>query len=346
MTLYRAKRDGKPIGSWCAELERVRVGQIRLATGEYEKRKAQKYDDLLSELYQEERLDILAGLKNGNLNLRQVYAAKSQGRLGQLPKAETLQRLDAVRDAWVKEAGSPHTAEGRKFVLNRLLRMQADATLADLPGLCGLLRSRLSEKPRSFNHIYMTARALVRDRCGERSDLYREMREIRTLKYRARKVHPFSRAELREIMDWLGPIRGRMLWTLCLTGMRPGEYWGRWEVDGPLIRVHGTKTAGSERIVPLIEDPATPACTYTAFRVMLGRYPGGRVRPYRARHTYAHWAERARVPRSRRQLYLGHSTRSITDDYEWSEVQHFVKRDAERMRRFLQGGRVSVRKLA
>ena len=115
-------------------------------------------------------------------------------------------------------------------------------------------------------------------------------------------------------------------------------------MDGALIRVHGTKTAGSERILPLVEEPAAPECSYAAFRQHLAKYPGGRVRPYRARHTFAHWCELARVPRTRRKLYLGHTAGDITSLYEWHEVEAYVKRDAARLRKVLAAGRVVVQR--
>lgn len=317
--------------------------RIRRAIGP-RKNAAIAADERLDDLAKDGRWDLLQAVASGELRLEDLLAAVKAGKLAALPNAEALRRVDQVLEGFVAEARSPHTAEGRKHVGRRLLTLKADATLQEVPGLVALLRGRLMGKPRSFNHILMTARALIKGLCGERSALYETIRCLKPLPYTARKVRPFTRGELREIMDWMGPVRGRMLWTMCLTGMRPGEYWGAWEVDGGLIRVHGTKTAGSDRIVPLVEEPARPECSYAAFRQHLAKYPGGRVRPYRARHTFAHWCERARISKTRIRLYLGHSARSVTDDYLWHEVQAFTRRDAERLRALLGDGRVAVRR--
>lgn len=338
MSLYRV---GKV---WYVDWERARLGQIRRSTGETKRPAAERIHAMLGELEHEERWDLLADIRTGKLPLRQVYDAYRKGTLKALPNADAMRRVDALLPGWADGARSVHTADGRRHVGRRILALKKDATLNDLPDLVGLLRARLLGRPRSFNAILMTCRALLRDACGERSALYERLAAVKALPYTAKRVHPFTRGEIRAVMDWLGPVRGRMLWTLCLTGMRPGEYWGRWEVDGGLIRVHGTKTKGSDRIVPLIEEPVRPECSYHAFRQHLAQYPEGRVRVYRSRHTYAHWLERARVPRTRLRLYMGHSSRDITDEYLWHEVVAFTRKDAERVRAFLAGGRLAIAK--
>lgn len=331
---------------WYVDWDRKPVGQIRRSTGEQKRTDANDMHAMLNKLAKDERWDLLKGIQSGELRFRHVYDLYDKKNLKALPNADAMRRLDMVLEEWADSAHSAHTTYGRQHVGRRLLALKKDATLNDLPDLVSLLRGRLMGKPRSFNSVLMTARAWVRDLCGEKSALYETLATVRPLPYTAKKVHPFTRGEVREIMEWLGPVRGRMLWTLCLTGMRPGEYWGRWEVEGGLIRVHGTKTKGSDRIVPLIETPVAPECSYDGFRQHLAKYPGGRVRVYRARHTYAHWLERARVPRTRLRLYLGHSSRDITDDYLWHEVVAFTRKDAGRVRRLLAGGRLKVEKTA
>ena len=111
-------------------------------------------------------------------------------------------------------------------------------------------------------------------------------------------------------------------------------------------RLHEVRT--SRELVRVDAAVATFAveaeCGYHAFRQHLAKYPGGRVRPYRTRHTFAHWCERARIPKTRIRLYLGHSARSVTDDYLWHEVQAFVRKDAGRFRALLGDGRVAVKR--
>ena len=336
---------------WWLEFSRKHLGAtvaFRHSCATRDSTKAHGMARMLTKLVEDHRWDILTMLAEGAYRVPDVFAYHEAGRLHEVRTSRELVRVDVAVAAFAAEAESEHTAAGRRHVGRAIARLDADAKLRDLPDLVGRLKARMLHKPRGFNYLLMTCRALARATCGEQSATYGALRAVKRLRYRAKPVHPFTRTELREIMDWLGPVRGRMLWTLCLTGMRPGEYFreGGWEVDGALIRVHGTKTAGSERVIPLVEEPVAPECSYAAFRQHLAKYPGGRVRPYRARHFYAHVCELARIPRTRRRLYLGHTSGDITSLYEWHEVTAFLKRDAARLRAVLAPGRVAVARVS
>jgi integrase len=334
---------------WWIEFDRRHLGQrvfFRHSCATRNAQKAAAMARMLTRLAEDHRWDLLAMLAEGEYRVPDVFAYHEAGRLHEIRTSKELVRVDAAVAAFAAEADSDHTAAGRRHFGRAIARLNADAKLRDLPALLGRLKARMTHTPRGFNYLLMTGRALARATCGEDSATYQELRAIKRFRYRAKPVHPFTRAELREIMDWMGPVRGRMLWTLCLTGMRPGEYFRAdgWEVDGHIIRIHGTKTKGSERIVPVIEEPVKPECSYNAFRQHLAKYPGGRVRVYRSRHTYAHWLERSRVPRTMRRLLMGHSSRDISDDYEWAEISRFMRAIAARFRKFLGKDRVAIKR--
>jgi len=123
---------------------------------------------------------------------------------------------------------------------------------------------------------------------------------------------------------------------MSLTGMRPNEMWGEWEIDHYAVRIHGTKTKGADRVVPLVSVLLFhPQVSYVVFRKALRTASDGQMTPYDLRRTYANWLEAAGIPRTRRRLYLGHGASDVTDLYEAHEVRAFLAADAEKLRAFL-----------
>jgi integrase len=113
----------------------------------------------------------------------------------------------------------------------------------------------------------------------------------------------------------------RMAWTLATTGMRPKEYWGEWSVYSNYIHIHGTKTAGADRVVPSWWGTQKPVAAGMVASAGSRHGIGGQVTPYDLRRTYANWLEDAGIPRTRRRLYLGHGAKDTTDLYEWRELR-------------------------
>jgi integrase len=167
-----------------------------------------------------------------------------------------------------------------------------------------------------------------------------------------RKHNPFkvsTMETLRRLMNQTVPGTGEVLVALCLTGMRPSEYWGRvWYVDRDCIRVNGTKTRNAQRQVPVIAEVAQPVLTFQlwarVFREVLRKYitldarPGTALAwtPYDCRRSFAHWCDEAGVPRGRSAHYLGHSPTTITDHYAFSyPTDDEVREDGARLRDFL-----------
>lgn len=189
---------------------------------------------------------------------------------------------------------------------------------------------------RTFNLTRSAAQAFLRDFVGRTNRLWKAVAEIQRLKEAPRRGNPQSVAQVRGLARELGS-HGSTLWALCLTGMRAGEYWGDWEVRNDRIMVHGTKTACSDRFVPLAFPILRPATKYWGFVQALRKATGGHVRVHDARKTYAHWLESAGIPRTRRRLYLGHGRRDITDLYEERDVRDFLSSDAQMLRGYVGG---------
>jgi hypothetical protein len=114
-----------------------------------------------------------------------------------------------------------------------------------------------------------------------------------------------------------------------------------WEVRTDRVAIHGTKRAGRERIVPRLGTPALPSSEYKAayHALVTVRQKLTKDHPllaglvvYDARRTFAHWLELAKIPRSRRMAYLGHSVRDVTDRYEQHSVEFYLTADRKALR--------------
>jgi len=130
----------------------------------------------------------------------------------------------------------------------------------------------------------------------------------------------------------MGDPTGPMAWTMATTGMGWREYTGFWEREGDGLRIHGTKTGGRDRLIPLVSLLHPTVGTLARFRLLLRRASDGRVTPYDLRRTFANLMVEAGVPRPRRALYMGHSAEDILALYEWQEVREYLVKDAERIR--------------
>lgn len=154
---------------------------------------------------------------------------------------------------------------------------------------------------------------------------------------------------------------------MCLTRMGPKEYWvDGWHVESDRVHVHGVKAKGRDRDIPLVDYPVRPEISRAGYTTALWRLSEQRlttllterltreptpqelalartserggswhVAPYRARKTFARWAEEAGIARTRREMYLGHARRDVTDRYERYEVTAFLRDDAGKMRALL-----------
>lgn len=113
--------------------------------------------------------------------------------------------------------------------------------------------------------------------------------------------------------------------------MRAIEYWGRWEDRGDRIWIiEGARKAGGGkpcmRDIPNLGRCVPPPLTRSAFmNRLVGRTSAFRMPDLR--RTFANWMEQAALPKSRRDLYMGHSL-SMTELYSQPEREQFLATDA------------------
>ena len=141
--------------------------------------------------------------------------------------------------------------------------------------------------------------------------------------------------EARAIAEQLDPLCARIWWGLCITGMRPSEFWGEWEIKGDTIHIKGTKTTNAERVIPLLYPVTKPGLTYRQFNRRLQKL-GVSTRARTGRKCFARWMNETGVPRTRRRAYLGHAAREdVTDRYEGYSPERYFDGDRQQLRTFI-----------
>jgi integrase len=243
------------------------------------------------------------------------------------------------------------------------------ATVADVPTLVQKCRARaLAARPqrrRMFNGVRTSAITFLKAMVGRAHPLYGAALEVERLKETRKKGRPMEPAEARALRDALNavtPGAGDAVWAMCCTGMGPKEYWQTpWTVTVDRVRIHGTKREGRVRDVPLVDAAAVAGGPRSAQKTVIHRLyqishgaqaSGGTRRgvrrpspfptawpvahtAYDGRRTFSHWMAEAGIERARRISYMGHGSVDMTDLYERHQVETHLRRDAEKLRRYL-----------
>lgn len=331
----RGRRPGT--GTRVLDRQFAGLGRIQVRSGTHDRAVYDQLNQMLTSLYQFRRLDILAPIRDGVVRPLDVFAAyRQRGAADMQLRHKATPLKQAVAD-WLETVDlRPTTIAGYRGALNLMLEPANELTTVDaLPGLVAGYKER-ANGARVFNLARAAALSFARHTLGKRDEVYQAVRDdIQPRRYRPKQTTGVSVERAREIADAAGPIIGRMWWSMCVTGMRPSEYLsGDWEVEGTRVLIHGRKTGGAERVVPLVQPIVTPVFLYKKFREDL-RTVAPDVTPRTARKSYAAWMEQAQIPRTRRRRYLGHKRRDVTDIYEDFPVETFLETDRIALRKYL-----------
>ena len=330
-------------GSFVLDRRFRHVGRIKRASGTSNTATFRRVNEMLTALHQMGRLDLLRAIRDGHLSPLQVWNAFRLGELERLPSAEMLAPLAPALEAFVHtvKCGERHRASLKTSARHISEAAGTGATIADLSAALRKLRATLGgDHARSFNVARSAAQAFARERGGRQSRLWADVANVPPLEEAGRqRGHPITPRDVAAICDQLPPDLAAMVWTLVTTGMGPAEYWSRlggwWRDEGTHVHIAGTKREGRDRNVPRLRPPSPPVAWEGRFRRLLSEASGGAVQPYDLRRSYAHWMELARIPRTRRRLYMGHGRKDVTDLYEFHEVQRFLEEDAATLRAWL-----------
>jgi integrase len=316
------------------------VGRIEVASGQPDtvegRRRYAKMDRMLTELFQDGQHDYLRRLRAGEITPLQLWDAYKGHRLDSLPSAPLLMPLADSFKAWIETTpAGKHTVLGRLTAQSVFAAFAPTATVGDLPDV--LQRYRLSchqaGRMSAYNHNRGAVLRFLGSTLGPDHPLTVQASRVERLKERPKRKRGLTLDEMRAVLDYLPAPQRKVWWELCLTGMRPAEYFsGQWRVLGDRIEVLGTKTAAAERSIPMVEPITGTTLHKTGMRHHLNRYAAVKLEPYTARRTFANLMELAGIPRTRRRTYLGHSGKDVTDLYERAELTAYLKEDAEKLR--------------
>lgn len=308
------------------------VGRIKRASGTDDPKVHALLDNMLKTLKQAGRLDILDGIRRGVLTPLEVWARFRLGELERLPSVETIQALKDALGKWrdEEETGAWNRMARRAAVSAMLKHAPAQATVSDVPGIIRRYRSK-SAGAVMFNRVRAAALAFLRDTVGRSHPLYGQVLDVQPRKEQKREPKPFTVEELVAAAPKLGAFAS-CAWAMALTGMGPGEYWGRWTAKADRVVIYGTKRSGRRREIPLAGAIAAPKGTKDYFQKLWRKVMDADRVPYDLRHTFATWLEQAGIPRTRRRGYMGHGAKDVTDLYEKHEVTAYLAGDGEKLR--------------
>lgn len=311
--------------------------RLRVSTGlrdtERARKTIEKYDHMIGFLLENGRADVVEAIRLGTLTLADAYKEYRVGRWKKLPTAQHAVDLSKAWNAWAKSAKRPKDGKAisdpQRADLKRglvALKVPKGASVGQLPLLLLALRERCGDDghARTFNRVRTNCMAFARAHGGQRTNaLWIDVAEVSPLDEGAsRRAHaPQSPKDAAAIATRLGPGCGDDWWSLCLTGMRPSEFYPEhWTlVDGGL-EVHGTKTGAATRIVPLLGQVMRPRRRFQQLSLRL-RALGLGVTPYDARRSFAHWLEQAGIPDSQCDALMGHKPKGVRGLYREHDIR-------------------------
>lgn len=323
--------------------------RVKTASGVTDRRTAKAMRAMLRALWAQEDKRSLVRAIGRTRTLADVYVAYLEGRLGGLKPTVENRLLYDARETWLAGFDCSDSHRHRLKQSFRILEaLQQKARIEDLPELLVRYREHCvkAATPRQFNYAKNAARALLRDLVGKRDPLYERIADLHRMREAKAGPKGLTIPEALKVRQALPPKAAAIWWAMCWTGMGPTEFWGSWTVLGDRVRIRGTKRPGRRwgsegRDVPLIVTPVRPELSLTRF-VRLMRAAGGVAR--QGRKSFSRWLEDAGVPRTRRQLYLGHGVKDITDIYERHDVDEFLADDAGRLKALLGRNALEVAK--
>ena len=335
------------------------IGRVRRVSGTSDRATHKAILAMFTMLVKKGRLDLVRAWAEGMIHAMDLYDRYRTDKLDKLPSAETMRPLwtvgdrVGVADQWLGKIKAKHRAKSVRYSWAGLKAQpqKASASLADLPALVELYREacEASGTAQMFKNARNNVRAFLRDTVGVDHALYLAVKAIKPLDVEREEGNPFTRASLPVFLaamkDAHGPRYEAMARSLALTGMRPEEYWGDWSVVSPtVIRVRTAKQRRGKvkyRRVFTVTPIVRPFCARRTFEDKMREVTRAHV-CYDLRRTFAHLMEEAKIPRTRRRLYMGHGLGDVTDRYEESDVAEYLEPDRKRLARLLKAGSASA----
>jgi len=327
------------------------VGRIKRASGTMEPPVLKKLKGMITALAGSTHAEYVRAIRDGQMTPLEVYDLYRVHGADKMPTMDAIKGLGAALDAWIKDAecGERHRAAHKTMRRRIMEKAKPDAAVKDLPSLLEGVRTRYKthKKHAAFNRIRASALSFARDTLRRSHPIYGSIIEVPGLRERKlRENNPQTPDQITALVAKLTTEADRAaVWGMALTGMGPGEWYGKWALKPDRIHIDGTKREARVRDIPRVmverfsvggvatKPPKSKTVEWPIrqFAEALKLASGGDVQPYDLRRTYAHWMEESGIIRTRRRQYMGHSTGDVTERYERSVVAAYLAEDAERL---------------
>lgn len=332
------------------------IGRVRRASGTSDLSTHRAIGAMFTMLVKKGRLDLVRAWADGIIHAMDLYDRYRTEKLALLPSAESMRPLWTVdpkrpgaADAHLATIKNHHTATSVRHTWAALkaLPRGESATIADIPMLVDSFRRACEQAghPRMFTNGRNNVRAFLRATVGTSHPLYLAVKEIQPLPLGHTPGRPFTRTTLATFLTAMREQHGDYIAdvarSLALSGMRPEEYWGEWQQTGPhviTVRTAKQRTGSKPKYRQVFTVCAIVRAGRGASRQTFEkkfRQVTTEHEPYDLRRTFMHLMEQARIPRSRRRMYLGHAVGDVGDLYEEHEVADYLRRDRKRLLRYL-----------
>jgi len=335
-------------GSWVIDRRYKSIGRIRRASGAKTKKTFDAILKMLEILHEQGKHTVLREIQAGIVSPIEAFGYWREDKLEYLPSTETLKKLSPTFDEWVETYNVvPITRRNYKSAVKTFVSTVGNVPIQELPKAIKKYKKHCLHRntPRAFSSLRTPILSFLRDTFGRHSVLYASVSEIKKLAEHdeedGNQAPQLTVKEAQSLLKALPPQHGEIAVAMLVTGMHWEELVGKWEVQEDRVWIHGAKKRNGKRRtreVPLIRPSIErPSRSNIAFRRALRKVRPD-VAPYSFRRSYSKWLELAKVPRSRRRVYLGHGRTAgdTTDRYERHEVDEFLKEDAELLKKYIQ----------
>ncbi|MCX5756602.1 MAG: hypothetical protein NTX19_10910 [Gemmatimonadetes bacterium] len=284
-------------------------------------------------------------MRDKKLKLFDVYEAWKQGTVHLLSGNESKMLLPELEQYRTSGVHTERVAKINKAWLATFHKkefMSDSSRIADLPSIVqkALTYYSANKKHTMFNLARMFFLGFVRKHCGhsKQSVLYQAIQRLEPLKItRLKEHHPFESP--RDVDALIEKINDKprtsadkkqmykdAIQMLAFHPFRPTEFFElKWERDTLTghLRIKGTKTANAIRVVPMLLFPTHYKVSKLGTYRLTDKALNEVIEPTNIlsrsrdfRRSWAIWAEKANIPRSRIIAYMGHAGKSITDLYQ------------------------------
>lgn len=324
------------VGTFVVDIRLKAIGRIRRASGTKDRETFRAIITMLKQLHATGKHSVLREIQSGLVSPIEVYGYWIQNQLDHLPSASSLQPIQSTFNKWIETHDVIATTKRNyKSEITRFVAVVGDIPISDLAAGVAHYKviCRDSDKARTFSALRTALLAFLR--ANKHTQLWKEVSDIKPLKVERKKQAPqLTVVEAHSLLHTMSKKYADVARAMLFSGMHWKEVVGKWEFQRDRIVIHGTKAAGRERIVPIIQSFPPVTCSNISFRRALRKVRPD-LSPYSFRRTYAHWMEMAGIPRARRIAYLGHGKKDTTDLYEAHQIEAYLQEDAKTFRNYV-----------